>query len=207
MAEQFSSIERIHLDFILRQRVFFVASAAEGTRVNVSPKPVAALRVLGANSAVYLDQTGSGNETSAHLRVDGRLTFMFCAFEGPPRILRLYGRGSVLRRDEVPYRELLEAEFAGEELAGARQILSLDVELVQTSCGYGVPLFTFVGERDTLKRWADAKGEAGLDAYRRKKNVRSIDGLLTGLFDVDDGALQHDPTKTRSERVPRDTRG
>ncbi len=191
MAEQFCSIERIHLDFILRQRVFFIASAAAGTRVNVSPKPVTALRVLGANSAVYLDQTGSGNETAAHLRVDGRLTFMFCAFEGPPRILRLFGRGSVLRRDEAAYGELLEAEFDGKEPSGARQMVSLDVELVQTSCGYGVPLFTFVAERDTLKRWADAKGEAGLNVYRRKKNARSIDGLSTGLFDGQDVAGQN----------------
>jgi hypothetical protein len=182
VAKQFPRIEPTHRDFILRQRIFFTASAAAGARVNVSPRSTDALRVLGTNGAAYLDLTGSGNETSAHLRADGRLTFMFCAFEGPPLILRLYGRGRILRRGSPEYAQLLAAEFGNTEPLGARQIVTLDIDLVQTSCGYGVPLFDSRGERDTLARWAEAKGEAGVEAYRREKNARSIDGLPTGLF-------------------------
>jgi hypothetical protein len=165
--------------------VFFTGSAAAGARVNISPRGTEFLRVLGPNAAAYLDRTGSGNETAAHLRADGRLTLMFCAFEGSPAILRLYGRGRVLRRGGSPYADLLASEFAGAEPIGARQIVRLDVDLVQTSCGFGVPLFDYRGERPTMARWAEAKGEAGLQAYRREKNVRSIDGLPTGLFEED----------------------
>ncbi len=186
MGKLFASIESKHREFILRQRLFFVASAAEGARVNVSPKSVEALRLLDERSAVYLDRTGSGNETAAHLRADGRLTFMFCAFEGAPMILRLYGRGRVLARRSPAYDLLLRAEYGGQEPPGARQIVRLDVESVQTSCGFAVPLFDYVGERDTLDRWARAKGEEGVEAYQREKNIRSIDGLPTGLFEDED---------------------
>jgi hypothetical protein len=134
---------------------------------------------------VYLDRTGSGNETAAHLRADGRLTIMFCAFEGAPLILRLYGRGRVLRRGRSEYQSLLTEAFAGAEPLGARQMVQLEIDLVQTSCGFGVPLFDYQAERPTLDRWTEAKGD-GIDAYRREKNRFSIDGLPTGLFD-DDG--------------------
>jgi hypothetical protein len=183
MAEQFAQIEPALRDFILRQHVFFVATAAAGGRVNLSPKGLDALRVLGPNRVAYLDLTGSGNETAAHLRADGRLTLMMCAFEGPPRILRLYGRGRVLRRGTEGYARLLAEAFGGEEPLGARQIVLLEVELVQTSCGYGVPLYAYRGERPALARWAESKGEEGLEAYRREYNVRSIDGLPTGLLE------------------------
>jgi len=183
MAKQFPRIEPSLRDFILRQRVFFTASAAEGTRVNVSPKGLDALRVIDEVTVAYLDHTGSGNETAAHLRADGRLTVMLCAFEGPPLILRLYGRGTVLPRGTPAYAELLDAHFGGEAPVGARQIVRLDVDLVQTSCGYGVPLFDYQAERPSLPRWADSKGAEGLDAYRREKNAVSMDGLPTGMFD------------------------
>jgi hypothetical protein len=182
VAKQFPSIDENHREFIARQRVFFTASAAAGSRVNLSPRGTDAFRVLGGNSVVYLDRTGSGNETAAHLRADGRLTIMFCAFEGPPLILRLYGRGRTLRRDGAEYRALLAESFAGHEPLGARQMIRLDVELVQTSCGFGVPLFDYQGERPTLDRWAEAKGDQ-IDAYRREKNTVSMDGLPTGLFE------------------------
>lgn len=181
MAKQFAEIGPAHRDFIARQRIFFTASAAPGSRINLSPKDGASLRVLGPNLAAYLDCTGSGNETSAHMLADGRLTIMVCAFEGPPMILRLYGRGRVVHRGTAEYAGLLEAEFGGAEPAGARQIVMLDVDLVQTSCGYGVPLFDYEGERPSLTRWAEAKGEEGLVTYRREKNAVSIDGLPTGL--------------------------
>ena len=181
MGKSFSALEPAHREFIARQRIFFIASAAAGARINVSPKPTAALRILGANAVAYLDLTGSGNETAAHLCADGRLTLMFCAFDGPPLILRLYGAGRVVLRDDPRYDALLAEHFGGAEPPGARQLIVLDVERVQTSCGFGVPCFAYTGERDTLRRWAATKGEAGLRAYRREKNARSIDGLPTGF--------------------------
>jgi hypothetical protein len=183
MSKHYSSIEPAHLDFIARQHIFFTASAAPAGRVNVSPKDAAALRILSPNRAVYLDVTGSGNETAAHLRLQNRMTMMFCAFEGAPLILRLYGRGRALARGSAEYAELLRTEFNDEERPGARQMILLDVESVQTSCGYGVPLFDYVAERETLTRWAAAKGEAGLNEYWRAKNTVSIDGFPTGLVE------------------------
>ena len=181
MGKQFNCIEPEHRALIERQHIFFVASAAAQGRVNLSPKDSAALRVLDANRVVYLDVTGSGNETAAHLLADGRLTMMFCAFEGAPRILRLYGRGTVLQRGGAEYTKLLASAFGNEERAGARQMIVLDVDLVQTSCGFGVPLFEYVGERNDLDRWAAGKGSEGLADYWRRKNAVSIDGLPTGI--------------------------
>lgn len=185
LGKVFSSIEPNHREFLLRQRVFFNASAGARGRVNVSPKDGKSLRVLDENSVAYLDLTGSGNETAAHLRDNGRVTLMFCAFEGPPLILRLYGQGRVVRRESPEYESLLRTHFGSEEPPGARQMIVLAVERVQTSCGYNVPLYQYSGERDTLLRWAEKKGPDGLAEYRRKKNTRSIDGLPTGLLDGD----------------------
>ena len=182
MAKQFPSIEPKQRAFIERQHVFFVASAAPGSRVNLSPKGLDALRVLGPNRVVYLDRTGSGNETAAHMLADGRLTIMFCAFEGPPLILRLYGRGRVIRRGGAEYAALLAAEYGGNEPLGARQIVEIAIDLVQTSCGYAVPNYEFIGDRPSLDNWAAAKGPDGLEAYWHEKNERSIDGLPTGMF-------------------------
>jgi hypothetical protein len=183
MAKMFAAIEPQHRDFILRQKIFFVASAAPGARVNLSPKSADALRLVDERGAVYIDRTGSGAETAAHLRADGRLTFMFCALDGPPLILRLYGRGETLARGGASYARLLSEAFGGAEPPGARQMIRLHVQSVQTSCGYAVPRYDYAGERDGLDKWAAAKGEAALDDYRREKNRRSIDGLSTGLFD------------------------
>jgi len=184
MATQYDRIDEKQRAFIERQHVFFAASGAAGAHVNVSPKGLDALRVLGPNAIVYLDRTGSGNETAAHMLADGRLTIMFCAFDGPPSILRLYGRGRILKRGGAEYAALLAAEFAGVEPLGARQMVMLDVELVQTSCGYGVPNYDYVGERPSLINWAEQKGEEGLVTYRREKNERSIDGLPTGFVEA-----------------------
>jgi hypothetical protein len=186
MAKQFPHLEPTHREFIQCQRLFFTASAASTGHVNVSPKGLDALRVLDEKSVVYLDLTGSGNETAAHLLADGRLTLMFCAFEGPPLILRLYGRGHVLPRGGAEYARLLAAEFGGVEPLGARQMVRLDIELVQTSCGYGVPLYEYGGERPTLTKWAEAKGPEGLKTYRSQKNLHSIDGLPTGFVEAED---------------------
>ncbi|MFY9853331.1 MAG: pyridoxamine 5'-phosphate oxidase family protein [Terracidiphilus sp.] len=181
MGKPCTSIESNHSEFILQQHIFFTASAAAEERVNLSPKDRASLRILSANSVAYLDLTGSGNETAAHVRANGRLTLMFCAFEGAPTILRLYGCGKVLARGSSAYRELLASAFDDEESLGARQMVVLEIDLVKTSCGYGVPLFNYIGERPTLKRWAEAKGEAGLEKYRLAKNTFSMDGFPTGI--------------------------
>ena len=186
MARQFPYLEPSHREFIQRQRLFFTASAAPTGHVNLSPKGLDALRVLSEKAVVYLDLTGSGNETAAHALADGRLTLMFCAFEGPPLILRLYGRSRILRRGGPEYTRLLASDFGGVEPLGARQMVQLDIELVQTSCGYGVPLYAYTGERPTLIKWAESKGPEGLKTYRRQKNTRSLDGLPTGLSEDED---------------------
>jgi hypothetical protein len=165
--------------FIEAQPLFFVASAPlAGTgHVNLSPKGLDCLRVLSPSRVAYLDLTGSGNETAAHVRENGRITFMFCAFAGAPRILRLYGRGRVVLPETPPWAELA-GQFPAH--AGARQIVAAEIARVQTSCGFGVPLMDYVRQRDTLVRWAEAKGEE-LGRYRQAKNARSIDGLPAPL--------------------------
>jgi Pyridoxamine 5'-phosphate oxidase len=183
MGKQFPAMTPAHRDFIARQRIFFTASATATSRVNVSPRPTDALRVLDERTVAFLDLTGSGSETAAHLRADGRITLMFCALDEPPSILRLYGRGTSLPRGSEDYAALMASTYGNPEPLGARQIVRIDIDLVQTSCGYGVPLFEYVGERDTLHRWAEQKGDAGLEEYRRQKNARSLDGLPTGLAD------------------------
>lgn len=185
MARPFEKIEPAHRAFVERQKIFFTASAAEGTLINLSPRGADWFRILDPNAVVWLDKTGSGNETAAHLRVDGRLTVMFCAFEGPPMILRFYGRGRVIARGSTEWAALLAGPFEGIEPPGARQMVRLDVDLVQTSCGFAVPFFEAVGPRDTLDRWASSKSEVELEAYRRQKNAVSMDGLPTGLFPED----------------------
>jgi Pyridoxamine 5'-phosphate oxidase len=183
MGQQFPSIEDRHREFIEKQHIFFVATAAPEGRVSLSPKGMNSFRVLGANEVAYLDVTGSGSETAAHLRAspDGRMTIMFCAFDGPPNILRLYGCGQSLPRGSAGYAATLQ-HF--DELPGARQIIRLAVDLVQTSCGMGVPFFDYKGDREALNNWAARQGREGLRKYWRLKNLRSIDGLATG-FDPD----------------------
>lgn len=181
MAKQFPALDEQHRDFIARQRIFFAASATADSRINLSPREGSAFRAIGPNAVCWLDQTGSGAETAAHLAADGRLTVMFCSFETQPQILRLYGRGRSLMRGSADYAAVLDEAFGGVETPGARQIVMLDVETVQTSCGYGVPFFTFVAEREQLKTWAAATGEAGMADYRARRNAVSLDGLPTGF--------------------------
>lgn len=183
MGKQFARIEPEHAAFIERQKIFFVASAPPKGRINVSPKGLSSFRVLGDNDVAYLDCTGSGSETRAHLIAshDKRLTIMFCAFDGAPMILRLYGQGRSLMRGTPEYDELVP-RF--EEVAGARQIIRLSVDLVQTSCGMGVPLFDYRQERGSLARYWMAQGVNNLRKYWGLKNTKSIDGLPTG-FDPD----------------------
>ena len=186
MGKQYPELDPKHSDFIKRQHVFFAATATGSSRVNVSPRSTDLLRVLNANTVLYLDKTGSGNETAAHLIADGRRTIMFCAFEGPPQILRLYGRGEVIHRDSAEYAALLETWFSGKAPPGARQMVRLNFDMVQSSCGYAVPFFEFKDARPGLDRWAEAKSAEQMEDYWRTKNQTSIDGLPTGLFDKTD---------------------
>lgn len=180
MAKDYPSLTGELQEWIRQQHVFFVATApldASG-HVNLSPKGHDCLRILDANTIAYLDMTGSGNETSAHILENGRLTLMWCAFEGPPRVLRTYGQGEVLLPGSAKW-DMLISQF--EMLPGARQIIVNHITLVKTSCGYTIPFMDYQDERETGRKWALQKGEDGLDAYRCEKNMESIDGLPTPL--------------------------
>jgi len=183
MAKKYSAIDDSHRKFIARQHIFFVASAIGDSHVNLSPRSMDSFRLIGDTEVVYLDRTGSSNETAAHIKAGGRVTIMFCAFEGAPLILRLYGHGVVHHRNSETFAALLDEHFDGAAPLGTRQIVSLKVEMVQTSCGFGVPLFSFEGERDTIDKWHDKKGPEGIEAWWRKHNVSSLDGLPTGLLE------------------------
>lgn len=159
------------------QRLFFVASApsGDGGHVNCSPRGGDPLVVLGPTSVAWLDRVGSGIETAAHLRQNGRIVVMMCAFEGPPRIVRLHGRGEVVVAGSPAF-EALRSHFTGPWL-GVRAIVRVDVTRIADSCGFGVPLYRYEGERDTMAAWAQKKGEDGVAAYVREKNAVSLDGL------------------------------
>ncbi len=180
MAKTYDSMNDDIQSFIRKQHIFFVASAPlDGNgHVNLSPKGYDCLRILSPNRVAYLDLTGSGNETSAHVHENSRITFMFCALDGPPQILRLYGRGRVILPGSPEWDEM-SAHF--ELYTGTRQIIVAEITRVQTSCGYGVPLMQYVGDRDQLIRWAEAKGDDGLETYWEEKNSCSIDSLPTPL--------------------------
>jgi hypothetical protein len=181
MAKFFERIDEKTRRFIGEQKMFFTASAPlGGGRVNLSPKGIDTFRVLDERTVCYLDLTGSGNETAAHLAENGRLTVMFCSFSGAPLILRLYGRGEVVRPGAEKWDEF-SALF--EDFPGTRQIVVLKVESLQTSCGFGVPLYEFKEDRRQLLEWAERKGEDGVRDYWRDKNQTSIDGLPTGIFE------------------------
>jgi hypothetical protein len=178
MSAQFTALTERHEKFIAAQQLFFVATAARDGRVNVSPKGLDTFRVLCPNRVVWLNGTGSGNETAAHLLDTPRMTIMFCSFAREPLILRLYGAARAVHPPEEEWSEL-----AGlfPPIRGARNIFLLDVDLVQTSCGYGVPLFEHLAQRTLMDGWAKKKGEDGIGAYWHEKNRVSLDGLPTGL--------------------------
>lgn len=164
--------------FIQRQKLFFVGTAADDGRVNVSPKGMDTLRVVTEDRVVWLNLTGSSNETAAHLRENDRITLMFCAFEGDPLILRLYGHARIFHPHDTEWDSLITFFPA---IPGARQIIDMSVDLVQTSCGFGVPFFEFKAERDQLEKWAEKKGPAGIRQYWEEKNRISLDGKPTGI--------------------------
>lgn len=180
MAKVFDSITEKLQKFIVKQHIFFVATAPLDCNghVNLSPKGLESFRILSPHKVAYLDLTGSGNETSAHLQENGRITLMFCAFEEPPSILRLYGTGKTILPGNSEW-QFLYPQFS--QIPGTRQIIVADIERVQTSCGFGVPLYQYEGQRQTLVNWAAKKGEEGIREYHLKKNLATIDGLPTPL--------------------------
>ena len=159
--------------FIADQKIYFVATAAEQGRVNLSPKGIDTFRIISENEVIWLNLTGSGNETQAHLAENNRMTIMFCAFEGAPNILRLYGQAKAILPNQTEWQKMIDLFPL---VAGARQIIQLQMELVQTTCGYGVPFYEYRGERNTLLEWADKKGQNGIEEYWQTKNTVSLDG-------------------------------
>ena len=173
MASVHPSITPPVAEWIGRQRMFFVATAPlDGSgHVNVSPKGLDTLRILDDLTVAYLDLTGSGAETVAHVRENGRITLMWCAFEGPPRLVRVHGRGEVVGVDD----DRVAGRFA--EIPGARAVILVHADRVSDSCGYSVPRYEYAGQRSELVAWADHRGPEALTAYRAEKNATSIDGL------------------------------
>ncbi len=180
MGQQFPEMSEKHQQFIEAQNLFFVGTATESGRVSVSPKGMDSLRIIDSKRVVWLNVTGSGNETSAHIQQNPRMTIMFCAFAGKPLILRLYGKARVIHPPEPQWQDLYPLFTP---LPGARQIFDLQVELVQTSCGMAVPYFSFDGDRELLNEWAVKKGEDGIQRYWQEKNQASIDGLPTHIVE------------------------
>ena len=164
--------------FISNQKIFFVATATDKSRINLSPKGMDSFRVMDEKKVLWLNLTGSGNETAAHLGADGRITIMFCSFEGAPMILRLYGIGKVINPNDKEWSSAVD-QFPKQ--AGTRQIIEIDIEAVQTSCGMSIPYFDFKEERLELDEWARNKGEEGLKNYWKEKNEVSIDGIPTNI--------------------------
>lgn len=165
--------------FIEEQKIFFVATATEDSRINLSPKGMDSLRIIDKNRIVWLNVTGSGNETAAHIQENSRMTLMFTAFSDTPMILRLYGHAQVVHKNDATWNDLFTLF---KPLPGARQIFDVKIDLVQTSCGMAVPYFDFVGEREQLKQWATKKGKEGITRYWQDRNQVSLDGKPTHIL-------------------------
>lgn len=176
MSDQFESLSSQHRRFIEEQRIFFVGTAAPDGRVNLSPKGTSSLSVVSAKEILWLNLTGSGNETAAHVLEANRITLMWCAFEGSPMILRAYGEATPIYPEDDRWAECVDRIPAS---VGARQYFSVAVDLVQTSCGYAVPLYDYREDRVALEKWADKKGESGIRDYWDEENALSLDGRPT----------------------------
>ena len=180
MGKQYESLSEQLIEFIAKQKIFFVGTATGDSRVNISPKGMDCFRILNNKRAIWLNVTGSGNETSAHVQLDPRMTIMFCAFDGSPLILRLYGIARVVHKNDDDWEELF-AHF--KPLFGTRQIFDLSIDLVQTSCGMAVPYYTYSSDRELLSDWAEKKGNDGLIQYWEEKNQSSIDNIPSHILE------------------------
>jgi hypothetical protein len=182
MAAQFPRLSDKLISFIEDQKLYFVATAAEQGRINLSPKGGDTLRVLSPNQLLWLNFTGSGNETAAHLRQTDRMSMMFCSFTEQPMILRCYGSARAIHPRDPEWEEL-SAKLP--DHPSARQLVSFKIDLVQTSCGFGVPFYEYRGERDNMSKWLAEKSPDDIAAYWAKKNQVSLDGLPTGILEED----------------------
>lgn len=180
LGQQYTELNDKLEHFIEQQKIYFVATATANSKVNVSPKGMDSLRVLSKNRVIWLNLTGSGNETAAHIQETTRMTIMFAAFQGNPLILRLYGTAKVVHKNDADWDELY-AHF--DPLPGSRQIFDLTIDLVQSSCGMAVPFLDYIGERYQLEKWAVKKGDAGIRDYWQEKNQQSLDGKPTHIMD------------------------
>ena len=180
MSKKFNELSTKHIEFIEQQKIFFVGTAAANGTVNISPKGYGSLKVLSPNRIIWLNVTGSGNETSAHVQLNPRMTMMFTSFDGSPVTLRIYGKATVIHKLDEEWEDL-NSHF--EQIVGARQIFDLAIELVQTSCGMSIPYFEYKGDRDTQIKWATKKGEVGLRVFWGEENQQSIDGFPTNILE------------------------
>jgi len=179
MAKQFETINSELEAFISRQKIFFVATAMEQGKINLSPKGMESFRVLSPRRVLWLNLTGSGNETAAHLLQNSRMTIMFCSFEAKPLILRLYGTAKIYHSNTKEWGEHISL-FPVQP--GSRQLIDMEVEMVQTSCGFAVPFMEYKEDRTILEVWAEKKGEEGIKDYWKEKNTVGLDGVETGII-------------------------
>ena len=181
MAVKFDSINKAHKEFIEKQKMFVVGSAGAEGFINVSPKGMDTFKIIDENTVVWLNHTGSGNETSAHVQENGRMTIMFNSYDKAPMILKLYGKATVIHDKDVRWHEM-SAYF--KDFIGTRQFFEMHVELVLTSCGFGVPQYKYIGERNKLQKWAEKKGREGMKAYWAEKNAVTLDGVETKVIEL-----------------------
>ncbi len=182
MGKLYNELDDNLISFIGDQKIFFISTAPDEGRINLSPKGMDTFSVIGKNVVAFLNLTGSGNETAAHLKINPRITVMFCSFSKTPLILRLYGKGSVIQPGDNAWNNWL-SRF--KDYPGARQVVTIEIESIQTSCGFAVPLAETIIERGTLQKWADNKGEEGVKEYWKEKNQTSLDGYPTYILDKD----------------------
>ena len=179
MAQQFDCLNDKHIEFIQQQNMYFIGTAGQQGYINLSPKGLDSLKIIDSSTVIWLNLTGSGNESAAHVLEDGRMTIMFCSFDKQPLILRLYGAAQVVHPRDSNWSALYQ-QF--DDFLGARQIFSLDIQLVQTSCGFGVPQYEHGTERNTMHTWAEKKGEDGIKHYWKERNAISMNGRTTGIL-------------------------
>ena len=182
MATKFDKLNSEIINFMQNQHIYFCATAGYEGYVNVSPRDTKTLKILNDNKIVWLNFTGSGNETSTHIQENGRMTLMYCAFEGDALMLKIYGKAKVYHPRDQKYQELISYFDGYEEFVGNRQIFELDIELVITSCGEGVPYFEYKGEREALKIWSEKKGKDGIKEYWKENNSISINEVNTNIL-------------------------
>ncbi|MDJ0714374.1 MAG: pyridoxamine 5'-phosphate oxidase family protein [Prochloraceae cyanobacterium] len=181
MAKFYSELTPELQNFIQEQKIFFTATAPKEGRINLSPKGIDTLRCIDSKTVAYINLTGSGNETAAHLLENGRITIMFCSFSEKPLILRLYGKGRVIHPRDSEWKQL-HLDLNLPTVPGERQIIVADIDSVQTSCGFAVPIYEFQQDREMLIEWAEKQGKQGVEKYWRSKNLKSIDGLPTKII-------------------------